>query len=415
MKNNIKNLSDIGFFDIKPGLDRIQKVLGYLANPQHQFKSVIIAGTNGKGSVAAILSNILIKNGLRTGLYTSPHLVSVTERLKINNQEISENDLDAVLGKVFDACKQSNTELSYFEIVTASAFVYFCGQEVDIAVLEVGMGGRWDATNVVNPLLSVITNISLDHTEHLGDTKALIAAEKAEIIKINTPLVSGVKGDEQQILRKKAESVNSKTHFIGNDFNFIINDNNSFNYSGININLENLTTNLAGSHQVSNTSLALASAEILSSEYSIDFNKIDLALSTVDYEGRFEILRTDPYLILDAAHNTGSAEALIRSLSEITTNKFVFLISMLSDKDHQGFISIISKVADKIVITEIPNERSTDTDELYKISMSYVDNVEVIEDYNEAYEYVKNLNQPVCITGSVYLIGNIKGILNHQN
>ena len=249
MKNNIKNLSNIGFFDIKPGLERIKKVLSHLGDPQDRFKSILIAGTNGKGSVAAILSNILMKNALKTGLYTSPHLISVTERLKINNQQISENDLDTALGKVFDACIESNTELSYFEIVTASAFVYFSEQDVDIAVFEVGMGGRWDATNVVNPLLSVITNISLDHTEHLGDTKALIAAEKAEIIKNNTPLISGVTGDESQILRTKAESVNSKTYFLGNDFNFTVNADKSFNYAGINNNLQNLSTNLFGSHK----------------------------------------------------------------------------------------------------------------------------------------------------------------------
>ena len=183
MNHNLKKLSEVGFFDIKPGLERITKVLTYLDNPQDKIKSVLIAGTNGKGSVASILSNILIFNNYKTGLYTSPHLVSVTERIKINSTDISGNNFDLALGAVFDACETTGVILSYFELVTAAAFVYFENNKIDITILEVGMGGRWDATNVVNPLISAITNISFDHQEHLGDTLELIASEKAEIIK----------------------------------------------------------------------------------------------------------------------------------------------------------------------------------------------------------------------------------------
>lgn len=417
MNKNIKKLSKIGFFDIKPGLERIKIVLEYLDNPQDKFKSVLIAGTNGKGSVAAILSNILTKNNLKTGLYTSPHLISVTERLKIDGKDITNNLFDKLLEQIFHACETTGTQLSYFEIVTASAFLYFNEQNVDIAVLEVGMGGRWDATNVVDPLISIITNISLDHTEHLGKTRALIAGEKAEIIKNSAPIVSGVDGDEQEILIKKAESVNSKSYFLGKEFYPSVNNDKTFNYIGIYTNKKILTTNLSGIHQVSNSALALAASEILNKDYcfNIDFEKIDNALNTVNYEGRFEILRTDPYLILDAAHNTGSAEALVRSLKETGENKFVYLISMLSDKDHNSFISLISKTAQKIVITKIPNERSVDPSMLFNVVRKYVDDVDIVEDCNKAFEYIKSLNKPVCITGSVYLVGRIKEIIKNNN
>lgn len=416
MNRNLEKLNTIGFFDIKPGLDRIIKVLNYLDNPQDKIKSVLIAGTNGKGSVASILSSILISNGYKTALYTSPHLVSVTERIKINNREIAEEMLDFSLGVVFKACEETDTSLSYFELVTAASFVYFQNENIDIAVLEVGMGGRWDATNVVTPLISVITNISFDHSEHLGNTLELIAAEKAEIIKNSIPVVSGVTGHEINVIKEKTGTTNSDLYILEKDFKLNLNEDKTFNYSGINNNLNNLTTNLAGRHQINNSSLALASAELLNTLYGyrIDYENVNKPLLSVKYEGRFEIIRTGPYLILDAAHNTASAKALVRSINELKEDKFIFFISMLSDKDHEGFISTITNIAEKIIITKIPNERSTETKLLYKVTKQYMDKIEVIEDYKEAYEYVKKLNTPVCITGSVYLIGLIKEYLGNK-
>jgi len=414
MKNNLEKLSKIGFFDIKPGLERISNVLNYLSNPQNKTKYVLIAGTNGKGSVTSILSSILFSNGYKTGQYTSPHLFSVTERIKIDNMNITEKNFNKVLGVVFDACEETGTTLSYFEIVTASAFVYFEKENIDLGILEVGMGGRWDATNVVKPLISVITNISLDHTEHLGNTTELIAAEKAEIIKENSIVVSGVSGKEKKILYEKAGEQKSKIYFLEEDFNFKYLGNAKFNYAGIENNLNSLSTNLAGIHQIVNSSLALAASELLKSGYdlNIDFKNINAPLNSVNHEGRFEIININPSVILDAAHNKASAEALVNTLDEFSeNNKFIFLISMLKDKNQDEFISIISKKAEEIVVTMIPNERGTETKLLYKISKKYTDKVEIVEDYKEAYEYVKTLNKPVCITGSIYLIGLIKEYL----
>lgn len=406
----LNKLSEVGFFDIKPGLERIIKVLTYLDNPQDKINSVLIAGTNGKGSVASILSAILISSGYKTGLYTSPHLLSITERIKINNTEIKEKDFDKILGIVFDACDATEITLSYFEIVTVSAFVYFEQKSIDLGILEVGMGGRWDATNVVNPLVSVITNISFDHTEHLGNTLELIASEKAEIIKEKVPVVSGVTGDVANVIIKKADSLYTNIYNIDEHFNSDIFEDRSFNYNGIELNLINLTTNLFGKHQIINSSLALAVTELLNrkNEFNIDFKSIHKALNSVQYEGRFEIINTDPFLILDGAHNTAAANALVDTINYITETKIVFLIGMLSDKNHEEFVSLLSKKAERIIVTFIPNERGVETDHLYQISKKYLDNVDIFEDYKDAYEYVKTLNKNVCITGSIYLIGLIK-------
>ncbi|MGI9533402.1 MAG: bifunctional folylpolyglutamate synthase/dihydrofolate synthase, partial [Thermodesulfobacteriota bacterium] len=369
MYQNIQKLSSIGFFDIRPGLERITDVLNNLDNPQNKIKYILIAGTNGKGSVASILSSIMVSNGYKTGLYTSPHLISVTERIKIDNKDISEEIFDSALGTVFNACENTETELSYFELVTAAAFVYFYQQNIDLGVLEVGMGGRWDATNVVNPLISVMTNISFDHTKHLGNTTELISKEKAEIIKKNVPVVCGVSGDDLKVFTDKANETNSDISYFPRDFNYKKTENNKFHYSGIDIQLGNLSTNLVGSHQIINSTLALAATELLNRKYeiNIDFNNINIPLNSVELNGRFEILNGNPALILDCAHNIGSVNALVNTLDELYKHqKFVFLLSMLNDKDHKGFISTVSDKAEKIIITRIPNVRGSETEQLFK-------------------------------------------------
>lgn len=414
MKNNINKLNGVGFFDIKPGLERIKKVLSDLNNPQDKIKYIHIGGTNGKGSVASILSTILRSNGYKTGLYTSPHLVSVTERIKIDNLQITEEELEISLGEVFNACEELSIELSYFELVTAAAFLYFEKEKIDIGLLEVGMGGRWDATNVVSPLVSVITNISFDHTEHLGETKELIAKEKAEIIKENTTIVSGVTGNEQNILYEKARGKNANIYFLEVDFDYELTGERKFNYSGIYNKIENLSTNLAGEHQVINSTLSLGVLELLNKEsgFDLDFEHIFEPLNNVNHDGRFEIVNVNPSVILDGAHNEAAADSLAKTLSEFCPKrKYVFLLSLLKDKNYEAFIEKISGNSEKIVITRIPNQRGAETDLLYNASKKFISDVEIIEDYKEAYEYVKKLNKPVCVTGSIYLVGMIKEYL----
>ncbi len=417
MYPNIERLNSTGLFDIRPGLNRINTVLNYLGNPHNNIRYVLIAGTNGKGSVASILSNILIHNGHKTGLYTSPHLTSVTERIKINSKNIDKKELNKVLGNVFEACTETDVKLSYFELVTAAAFLYFEKQKIDTGVLEVGMGGRWDATNVIIPLVSIITSISIDHTDHLGSTTELIAGEKAEIIKKTVPVVSGVMGKAHRIIIDKAKKTSSDVFVIQKDFNYEKAEDGKFSYSGIFNSINNLTSSLAGEHQMTNSAIALAAAELLDSRYKIkiDLESVRKPLSSVQLQGRFEIISTQPAVILDSAHNVGSANALINTLDEfLPSEKWVFLLGMSKDKDHNGFTSTISRKAAKVVVTTIPGEKGTDARTLFKTSRTHVEDTEIVSDYKKAFIYVKGLNMPVCITGSIYLIGLIKRFLKSK-
>ncbi len=417
MYSYVNRLSSIGFFDIKPGLKRITKVLNHLEKPQNRIGYVLIAGTNGKGSVASILSSILIHNGYKTGLYTSPHLISVTERIKINNRDIDEKKLNKALKTVFKACEETDVRLSYFELVTAAAFVHFKNQKIDIGVLEVGMGGRWDATNILAPLVSIITSISVDHTRHLGPTTELIAGEKAEIIKKNVPAVSGVTGEENKIIIDKAAKTGSDLFVIGKDFNYEKTEGKKFSYTGIYNSIRDLSSNLAGDHQMNNSAIALAGAELLDAKCSmkIDFESIYKPLRSVELRGRFEMINAQPAVILDCAHNVGSADALINTLNEfLPDQKCVFLLGMSKDKDHKEFIEIISQKAAGIVVTTIPGERGADSGMLYKVAKPLVENTKIISDYQRAYRYIKSLNEPACITGSIYLIGLIKEYLSNE-
>ncbi len=411
MHHNINRLKATGFFDIKPGLERITRVLNYLVNPQDKIKYILIAGTNGKGSVASILSEILTSNRYKTGLYTSPHLISVTERIKIDNKNISQAELNETLEVIFNTCTKTSVKLSYFELVTVCAFLYFERQKIDIGILEVGMGGRWDATNVITPLVSVITNISIDHVNHLGNTTELIAREKAEIIKEKVPVVSGVTGKAQKTMINKAKEVGSDLFSIDRDFNYEKTGNGKFNYYGIYKRVENLVSGLVGTHQMANTAIAVAVCELIDAKHKIkiDIRSINKPLSSVRLEGRFEIVNGNPLTILDCAHNIGSAQALVNNLHELKPrSKYVFLLGMLNDKDHKEFIATISRKASKVVVTTIPNERGTDAETLFKMSKLFVDNTEMIQDYKKALKYVKSLNMPTCITGSIYLIGLAK-------
>lgn len=417
MYPDIERFNSIGFFDIKPGLERITIVLNYLGNPQNNIRYILIAGTNGKGSVASILSNILIHNGYKTGLYTSPHLVSVTERIKINNKSIDKKELNKVLENVFEACTKTDVQLSYFELVTATAFLHFEKQKIDIGVLEVGMGGRWDATNVIIPLVSIITSISIDHTKHLGSTTELIAREKAEIIKKTVPVVSGVMGKSYRIIIDKAKETNSDPFVIQKDFNYEKTDEGKFNYRGIFNRINKLTSNLAGEHQMTNSAMALAAAELLDARYNIkiDFESVSKPLNSVQLKGRFEIINTQPTIILDSAHNVGSANALINTLDEfLPSEKCVFLLGMSKDKDYNGFIETVSRKAAKVVVTTIPGERGADAQMLFNVSRNHVENTEIANDYKKAFIYVKSLNMPACITGSIYLIGLTKQFLKSK-
>lgn len=414
MENGLNYLNSLGLHKVKPGLDRIKALLKALGNPQDMVPGIIIAGTNGKGSVAAAISSILSAEGYRVGLYTSPHLINITERVTINDAQISESELSSIILQIKQAAEKVLPEKpSYFEVITAAAFVYFAREKADYNILEVGMGGRWDATNVITPLLSVITNITLEHTEYLGETIKDIAAEKACLIKPSVPVITAAENDSLDLIKNVSQYNKSDLLVLGRDFFVSSEDAEHFSYKGISFDIKSLNSNLKGSYQLNNNALAIAAIIILRKYYGIKIQEQSIreGLSNIKWEGRFEIVRDEPPLLLDSAHNPGAAKVLVDSLkNSYPDTKFTFLLGMLQDKGHEEFIRIMSTIAEKLILTTVPSERTADTENLLLIAKKHIENIEIIGDYRAAYSTLLASGKPSCITGSLYLIGAIKNL-----
>ena len=414
MNDVIIYLNSLGLHKVKPGLERINKMLGFLENPQDKAPSVIIAGTNGKGSVASTVASVLKAHGYKTGLYTSPHLTRISERITINGEEISIDELYRLILEIKKTSTYLSEEPSYFEVLTAAAFLYFSERKVDFSVLEVGMGGRWDATNVVLPIVSVITNISKDHVEFLGDNIVHIALEKAGVVKKGVPVVTAAKEEALEEIVNIALQKRAPISIMGKDFIVKGQNTEDFSYSGTIWNLYHLNFSLSGLYQLENVSLAIAALESISQFHGIKIDEKHLrkGLSSTKWEGRLEIIRKNPPLILDGAHNPAAAGALRKSLEAMFPEmQFVFLVGMLSDKDHDNYLKEIAQVAQSIITTNVPSDRGITAETLAAMAMRHVKMTTVINDFNEAFKEVEKLSSPVCITGSLYLIGAIKQLI----
>lgn len=416
MTNSLHYLNSLGMHKIKPGLNRIKKLLSSLGNPQNNVPGILIAGTNGKGSVASALSSVLMHQGYKTALYTSPHLIKITERIKINDREILLAELEEIVTRVKGAAEQSEGGTpSFFEVLTASAFLYFSEQGADLSVLEIGMGGRWDATNVITPLVSVITGISKDHTEFLGRNIGEIALEKACIIKRKVPVVTAAKGKALRVILSRAGEYSSPVMVYGRDFKSLGESTGNFSYVGPEWKLSNLCSNLCGLYQMENLSLAIAALESISADHRITIDEHNLreGLSHINWGGRFEVLREKPPLILDSAHNPGAAKALVQSLTHYYPHtKITFMIGMLKDKNHGSYLKELSPVAGNVIITRVPSERGMGAHELGAIASKYLPcRIRVISDYKKAFSEIKKTRNPACIAGSIYLTGAVKNIM----
>lgn len=346
MKNSYKEavnlLTSQGKFYINLGLERITALLELIGNPQDNLKCIHVAGTNGKGSVCAIISSVLKCAGMKVGLYTSPHIFEYTERIKINNQNISKENFVKYLFEICDVADKNNIHLTEFEILTAVMFKYFFDNDVDIVVLETGLGGRFDATNVIKSnLCSIITHIDLDHTERLGNTKSEIAFEKAGIIKPNCPIFT-CEGYEE--IKDKADECNSLFSLVTP-----IED------------VSNLS--LKGTCQQENLSLALAAVRYLFPE--ISENIIQGGISKVEHPCRFQICRED--LIIDASHNPNGALALRESLDLYYPNKKrCFIFGCLRNKDYKKMMEYLFSNGDEIYFYHFNNQNSCTVEELQK-------------------------------------------------
>ncbi|MCX7988298.1 MAG: bifunctional folylpolyglutamate synthase/dihydrofolate synthase, partial [Thermodesulfovibrio sp.] len=415
---------------IKLGLERIFAVLEKFHNPQNSFPTVHIAGTNGKGSVSKIIYSLLKAHGLKVGLFTSPHLTRFTERIIVNEMEISEEDVIRLIEKI----KPYSDELTFFEYITVMAFLYFQEKKVDYAVLETGMGGRLDATNVVKPEISVITSIGLDHQEFLGYDLFSIAREKAGIIKEGVPVVSSSQEKEaEEVIIKKAEEKGSALFIYGRDFaaelKSISLDGIVFDFYPSSLYTSNskssalslksdLHLSLTGLHQMENASVALK-AFITIYPYWDEFT-IRETLKKIKMPGRLEVISKEPIVILDIAHNPQAASYLVKSLKRLTEKKPVVVFGVMKDKDVEGILKQFEGYAEKIFFTSPRYERALRFEELVKRLNGYSKNIQAIPDVPIALKEglcmcEKNSELFLLCTGSAYLIGEIKEALGEKS
>lgn len=340
----VEKLTSRGMFYIDLGLERIKKVLGSLGNPQDKLKYIHVAGTNGKGSVCAMLESILREAGYKTGLYTSPHIYEYTERIKISGDEISKEDFAKCFEKVQNYAEKLNVHLTEFEVLTCMMFMYFADNKVDVIVLETGMGGRFDATNVIKEnLCSIITHIDLDHTDRLGDTKEKIAFEKAGIIKPNCPVITS---GGYEAIRDKADEIGSMLILTSSSV--------SPDYA------EELA--LKGFHQIENLALVLTAINYIYP--NIDSNIIKKGLANVRHPFRFEYF-PDRNLIVDASHNPNGIQALRKNLDDYypkSSRRFVF--GCLNTKDYEKMMKILFREEDEVYLNEFDYPNACTFEEL---------------------------------------------------
>jgi dihydrofolate synthase/folylpolyglutamate synthase len=412
---------------IKLALSNSESLMEVMSDPHRKFRSVHVAGTNGKGSTSAYIAHMLQAAGYRVGFYTSPHLVSFTERIRINNTPISEHKVVELAQRVRDGYQKTAVRggpdalnPTFFEVTTAMAFTYFAEEGVDIAVIEVGMGGRLDSTNVITPAVSVITNIDLEHIEYLGTTLELIAGEKAGIIKKGVPVVTGaVQPEVISVIEKEAALKSATVYRFPKDFmsrNISGGREQLFDYQGLNTSYDKLTISMVGGYQVDNACLALATIECLrSAGIGVPESAVRSGLAGTRWEGRLERVDRRPDMYLDGAHNPASAKKLATAVREIKSayRKLVLVIGVLGDKDYRGIIAELVPLADQVIVTKPLYARAMDirllASEIRKLHAS----VETSETVEEAIEKSRKAASPddlVLITGSLYVVGDARAV-----
>ncbi|MGD1151828.1 MAG: folylpolyglutamate synthase/dihydrofolate synthase family protein [Syntrophales bacterium] len=407
----VEHLDGLKRLDIRFSLDPISRFLERLNNPQNAYGTVLVGGTNGKGSIAAMVASALSHGGFRVGLYTSPHLIDVRERIRIDGEMISREDMDAWV----EIVKAHSTEnLTYFEFLTAVAFLYFHRRKVDLAILEVGMGGRLDATNVVSPLVSVVSNISLDHTEYLGRRLEEIAWEKGGIIKNGGVCITAVKQRRlQKLLEEICRTRGATIYSLGREMTIDTHPDGSFSYRGIGMRYDNLVCPLKGRHQIENAAVALGVIEALAMKgFGVDDDAVFKGIHDVKWEGRLEVIEHSPTVLLDGAHNAGGASTLARALrEEFSYKKLIFIFGVLKDKDYKAMLKKLLPLGDRLILTSPDTERAMPPEALLPVAKQYLRRIEVVKNSREALKRALSIadqNDLICVTGSLYLIGEIK-------
>ncbi|WP_054956386.1 bifunctional folylpolyglutamate synthase/dihydrofolate synthase [Paenibacillus dakarensis] len=420
-------------FGIRPGLERIKKLLEQLGNPERRLKFIHVAGTNGKGSTCAFLTEVLLQSGYSVGTFTSPYITKFTNRFRYNGEDIPEEVLLELANKLQPlVLEMAVTELgspTMFEVSTALAILYYAEKCFpDVVVWETGLGGRMDVTNVVHPVISVITNIGMDHTDILGETIPEIAAEKAGIIKPGVPVVSTVTQPEAiKILKETAERNRTTLYLAGEQFYFerIEGDEEgqTFHFSGPFRSL-NLDITLQGDHQCANAACAMMCLDVLRHymAFVIEDDNIKKGFHATQWAGRLELVSSSPRIVLDGAHNPEGAESLANSLPKIYKyRKLNLMMGMLANKHHEPYLKHILPIVDTLILTEPDFRRKMDAkalgDIVEQIREKYAkESLQIIieQDWKNALEMLKSRTEAEdlgVVSGTLYLIADVRSKL----
>jgi len=412
----IEYLYGIRLFGQKLGLETMQYLLRLMGEPQKPLRFIHIAGTNGKGSVAAMLSAVLSTAGYKTGLYTSPHLVSFCERFQINGQPITEADVVRLVEEIRPVLETvgANPEFhapTFFETVTAIALRYFAEQKVDVVVWETGLGGRLDATNVIVPLVSVITNIAFDHTQYLGETLAQIAGEKCGIIKAGVPVVTAAAEEALRVIQSTATAQGSVLTVVGRDIGATRLSEDELcqrvELTGTRGGFGPLTIPLLGAHQTINCATAVAALE--ASGLPSTAKQVHEGLARTTWPGRFQIVHHDPTVVLDGAHNAAAAERLAATLREhVTGRKLTLILGVLRDKNYDQMCQILAPLAARVLCVPVNSDRTSEPDQLARWCQAANPEARITVEGNLSAAYAQACVEgapAIAITGSLFLVG----------
>jgi dihydrofolate synthase/folylpolyglutamate synthase len=418
-------LRDLTKFGYNFGLGRITQLLKMLGNPQDQLKVIHIGGTNGKGSTAAMVTSVLKSAGYRVGFFSSPHIHNYTERMKINGEEIPRERIAALLTEIRpileEMVRQGFEHPTEFEVNTALALLYFAREEVDLVVLEVGLGGAIDSTNVVEPLVAVITNVGMDHMDYLGNSLEEIARVKAGIIKERCKVVTAAdKPEVIKIIEEVCQAKQAGLLRVGKDVSIeLLSSTKSgvtFNLQGPGISYERLHTPLLGEHQALNAGVAVTTIKALAS-YGIEIpdDAVYQGLEQACWPARLEIMGNNPTVLIDAAHNVDGAKTLRKALDSLFSyRKLILVLGMLADKEREKVLELLAPLAEVVIVTRPNSPRAAGWEEIGELAAKYVSRVEVIASVEEAVNrglLLADTEDLVCITGSIYMIAEARELI----
>ncbi|CAK7083917.1 folylpolyglutamate synthase/dihydrofolate synthase family protein [Tissierella sp.] len=421
----LEYINDKNKYGSRLGLDSIGKLLSLLGNPQEGLKYIHVGGTNGKGSTSSYLAHVLEAGGYKVGLFTSPYIERFNERIQINGQDIPDETLGRITGIIKEKADimvgEGFEHPTTFEIVTAIGFMYFKEENTDYVVLEVGLGGRYDSTNIISsPLVSVITTIDYDHIDVLGDTLDKIAYQKAGIIKENSILVSYPQEEEAlKVIKEVSDEMNAEFHLCPMEnikIKEISDAGATFDFHYRETNMKDINISMLGEYQIYNSTLALTTLLILKEKGLVDISEEQIreGLIKTKWPGRLEVMKKDPIFLIDGAHNVQGIAQLKKAISLFKYNKLILGVGILKDKDSSHMVELLAPIADKIVVTEVNMPRKLDAEDLAEKIAKYNENVFVEKDIKKAIEKTLELSEKddmIVFGGSLYLIGEVRTLI----